>query len=454
MTYQMIITISLNIILGIPLILTAINRTFLNRLFEIACAYFKQLGFLDSINGVIRVGKTSLQSGLKHIGELEIIDQLESMILKTKQVYSHIDFRDLDQLLEQRFTNIWPGYFVIDVEYQLEFDILTQDIIKWFEVHENMNLSTSIIYNFTSSKTSQKYIEDYVMAYFCLNFRKNFVMSKTPFYSHITGTFSYQLNPENFKINDAYKLQNYAIYDFMIILVDEYSDDYAASARYDDMKETSGVKDYLRKFGQIHQERNKLITTKQDVKDEMKKLRNLTQSNLWIPTKVEQRGISRLLLKVITFFYTFYFFFYDLTIVRYRMVKFNLEQKKMGLDPYDFDDYLEHDYKRVNLKRHVEHRLLHIDWFLFSIGFNKYEVWNYSSEEDVKKRDPQYYQKMMFYIPIQFCFGTYDTHYWRMIQKEQLLNTQEVSNESNWFEEVKYFESVEEKGGETDVADF
>lgn len=474
MDYKLIITAIITLILALPLLLTFVSRTFLNKMFEIALHYAKKLGFLQSINGVIRVGKTSAQSGLKHLYEIDIQQNLIKIILQTKQVFNYIDFRILDHMIEERLNEIWKGEFKLGISYQIEFDNLTQDIINWFKEIELKDLKSTIIFNFTSAKKSEKYIEDYVFAYFCLNYRKNYVLSKTPIYSHITGSMSYQLDPEEFKINDSYNMRKYAIYDYMVMLVDEYSDDFSASARYDDMKETSGVKDYLRKFGQIHQERNRLITTKQDVKDEIKKLRNLTQSNLWIPIKVEQRGTSRMLYKFIKFIYSSWFRFYDLTIVLFRYIKQKHKISNILLNiliyitylifllpiylftsySFEFPEFKEFDYKRINIKRHIEHRLLHIDWFLFSVGFNKYEMWNYASEEDVKKRDPSTYEKLMFYIPIQYCFGTYDTHYWSMIQKELLTHSQTVSNESNWFNKESYYKQEEDKGSENDDIEF
>ena len=115
-----------------------------------------------------------------------------------------------------------------------------------------------------------------------------------------------------------------------------------------------------------------------------------------------------------------------------------------------YEEYKEVRYNAVNVKRNVQNRLFYIDAFLGSLGYNKYEVWNYPSEEDVKKRDPTYYDLQYFFIPTKYCFGTYDTHHYRMIQHELLQRTKENSKEINWFINPNYFEVEAEIGGDKD----
>jgi hypothetical protein len=108
----------------------------------------------------------------------------------------------------------------------------------------------------------------------------------------------------------------------------------------------------------------------------------------------------------------------------------------------------------VNIKRNADNKMHFIEAFLDSIGYNKYIIWDYPSEEDVKKRDPIYFDLMKFYIPTKYCFGTYDTHHYRIIQKELLDASQTESKEINWFINPNYFEVEAEIGGDKDDIHF
>jgi hypothetical protein len=475
MTKEFFILLAILILLWLPPIYKLISITYYQKKFERSQSISFNLGYLLSINGPIRIGKTSYQSGLKHIYEIEIQMMLQDLIEKTRKIFNKINFNELDSILDQEFSKLEPG--TLSFNNQQTFDDLTNLIVTHYDHHKYFNLRYSIIFNFTSNKKTYQYLEDYVFAYFVLNYRKNYVMSKTPFYSHVTGTMSYIYDIEQTKIHKAYELRNYAIYDYMIELIDEASDEIGANKRFEDVKEEDGDKDYRRKFGQIHQERNRQITTKQDVKDEKKKLRSLTQSNLWLPERVEQRGTSRFIIKAIEFVLSIFYFFYNIIMVRIPFIfYFKTENKMIKIVKYIFliitiimtifnnnmmiilfliflkfnpgEEYLsyyEYHYKRINIKRTIDRFVLHIDWYLFSIGYNKYIVLNYYSEEDVKKRDPMCFEKLDFIIPIIYCFGTYDSWFYKTIQKELLNESTTQSKESNWFKKDKYFVNEEEK---------
>lgn len=418
------------VLLWIPLILILIKYEFLKRGFEISIAYAHQLGFLISINGPIRVGKTSFQSGLKHIFEIIIENMILEKIDTVIKIFKSIDFNFIDSIIDEYF--IGHEDLIIGLHNQMKFDEINKILLDLLEI-KMFNMYHSVINNILSNKTSKQLFEDYIFSYWVYNYRRNYVQSKTTFYSHLTGTFSYDYNVEQTKIHKAYELKEYAIYDYMVELIDEASDDIGQNKRFSDMKEEDGDKDYRRKFGQIHQERNWQITTKQDVKDEVAKFRRLTQSNIWIQSKVEQRGTNRFILTITSFIFHIFYFIYDITAVRYRYTF----QNKAKLD---YDSFYEIDYKRIHLKRDFDNFLLHLDWFLKAAAYNRYDIRVYANEEDVKSNDPLKFIKQVYYIPSRYCWGTYDTHKYRSIEHELLMNSKVQSSESNWFDTKPYFE--------------
>ncbi len=439
MSSIIILLLIIDSIIIVPLVSITIHRGYLNHKYEASKIKASLLGFLISINGAIRTGKTSFQSGLSHIYQIEIEEKLKLLLSEIMIIYNKLDFSIINKLLDEYFKK----------NETIEFQYIYEKTLKEIK---NQKINQSLILNFITSKKSKEQFQDYIFAYWVLNFRKNYVHSKTNFYSHVTFSFNFNYKIEQQKIHDAYALKDYSIYDYMIELIDEASDEIGANKRYEDVKEEAGDKDYRRKFGQIHQERNRMITTKQDVRDEIKKFRSLTQSNLWLPKPIKVVGNYNFTFELINLFIAFSFSVYKLfrLFIPYLLKKIlNTISKETT-----YEDYTKHYFETVNVERKILNKLLHIKWFLISIGFNKYEIWNYASEEDVKKRDSIYYDKLIFHIPTMYCFGTYDTHFYRIIQNELLAATQTKSSEINWYFNPGYFKDEDMMGGGVDDINF
>ena len=89
----LIIIMIINIILIIPFLIIKRERNQLYDHFMYSINYVAvKLGFIISVNGPIRIGKTSLQSGLGHISERIIIENILDLIEKTKMIFRKISF--------------------------------------------------------------------------------------------------------------------------------------------------------------------------------------------------------------------------------------------------------------------------------------------------------------------------------------------------------------------------
>ena len=437
MNLSIIILLVVVTILILPLLFIFIPRVILNYRSEISRQYAYEMGYLISADGPIRIGKTSFQSGLSHFFQEEMMMKVQDLIDTVRKIYKNLDYVMIDNLINDEF-NLKPDY--------PEFDLILEKLVIHLESLDFVPRK-SVIFNFFSSKTTMNYLEDYIFAYWVLNYRNNYVQSKTPFYSHITGNMSHFLNVEDFKINESFGSQSYSINDYMVLLIDEVTDEQGAQKRLENVKEDDGQKDYYRKFGQIHQERNRLITTKQESADQIARLRRLTQSNCWIDEKVSQYGSMRLLLALITSFFNIFYFFYSIIFV---VIPFAFKKLTRKTD-ITLEDYKDVHYRSINLKRKLDNKLLYIDWYLFSMSYNKYVIHIYDKADDVGKHDTTLFKKHVLIIPIYMCFGTYETHFWKNIQKEQLQNSTVRSKETNWFHRDKYFEKKELREENNDV---
>ena len=274
-------------------------------------------------------------------------------------------------------------------------------------------------------RSVRKYILDYVQAVFVYNVRQNFVQSKTPFYSHITGNWNLELEVDWLSIKDAYRNKDYAILDWVVILIDELTDEASAGMWQEDVKDLSGAKEYRRKFGQIHQERNRLITSKQDVMDEVKKYRNLTHSHLIVDEKVSTVGNHYWIHSLAEKILSIYLFLHKYFFVK---VKYYFNKIRKKIKGVSFDDYYESYCNEVYIIRKVSNYLYYLKQFLTSIGYNRYFGRVLQRAEDIEKvsADVEHFHLL---IPSLECWGTYDSHYFKSMQQDLIKNSSTIAKE-------------------------
>lgn len=411
-------------LLSLPFIAVMTSSKIYRYQFRRSIGFVKNiLGFIIGINGPIRVGKTSFQSGLSSICQIITMNNIQELMDKTKMIFKEIDFNEFNSLLIELFptTDELP-----------DFDQLTIFFLEYYSLDVK-----GIHYDMLGQISIYKLILDYIQAFWVLVIRNNFVQSKTPFYSHITRNYNMNLETDWLKIREAYQKKNYAIYDWITLLIDELTDEAGAMEYLNDVKDESGGKEYRRKFGQIHQERNRIITTKQDVMDEVKKYRNLTHSNLVIDEKV----------KIVGNHMWIYNIFEYLLMKRIKTIRFIKifprfiwsKLRREGLSLSDIED----EYRnRVGKYRKIENKLYYIKHFFKSIGYNRYYGFIIKRAEDIERSKADR-DEFAMYIPTVYCFGTYDTHLYKTMQNELLSKSQVISSEVNSFDEKKYFQKSE-----------
>lgn len=406
--------------------------------FNYTIYYFKnELGFIISLNGDIGMGKTSLMSGLSSVGQLAIIQDIYELIEKTKKILYLFSFNDIDSLLDEYYQQFT---FETKDDYP-DFDYITELIINGLNVDPN-----SFNFNFIANTSNKDLILDYVQAYFVINYRNNFVQSKTPFFSHITGNFNLELDLNWLEIRKAYENEDYAILDWALILLDESTDELSAAEWQSDVKDEKGAKEYRRKFRQIHQGRNRIISAKQDMLDEVKRYRNLTHSHLQIDQKVSTTGNYLFIYGFVEKIFNFQLKFHKL-FLRFTYL-FKRRKYKTSFTNY-YGWYLnEH-----SIIRRKANYLYYLKEFLMSIGYNRYYGRVLDRAEDIEKATASV-DEFYFHIPTIYCYGTYDTHLYKSMQKDLLSISNTIAKEiipelnPKFFDENKEFKK-NEKGGDT-----
>jgi len=377
-------------------------------------------------------------SGLASLCQIIIINEIQDLLNKTMKIFKEIDFNVLNEELKVLYEN------VIDAETDYpDFDRITDLILDRYNLD-----GESLHFDMVGHKKIRKLIVDYIFSFYCLEIRNNFVQSKTPFYSYITHNFNLSLDMNWLRIREAHKNKDYAILDWMVELIDESTDELGAMKYLDDIKDESGQKEYRRKYGQIHQERNRIITTKQDVMDEIKKFRNLTHSNLVIDQKVSTLGNHMWIYHLIEFVYYIPVNLLKLFVINPIFLWSKITRK--GLSWHEIYDYYHH---KTGLIRKQESKLYYYKMFFQSIGYNRYQGYELKRAEDIEKvsADRDYFD---LYIPTRFCWGTYNTHYYAPMQEDLLKNSNTHTSEVNPFEKLSFFgnndETLKEQNGDDD----
>lgn len=383
----------------------------------------RSLGWLISIIGKIRFGKTSLASGMSVAFQIEIIEKITEQMRETQTLFKNINFHDFHLSLIE----------ILDHEYQINVHPNYPRIAK--KLMDIYKLPEIPIYNFYNGQLTSEIIYDYIKGFEALNIRSNFVMSKTRFFSPLTMKMNIHFNVSSVEIKNLEKQKEYSIYDYMVLIHDEASDDRSAMKWHSQIE--SGAKEYRSKFGHIHKETNRFINIKQDGSDEVAKERSLIQSHVEIQSQLTQvflnNKLYRFLEKLYGFKLKFYFFRkYKLPYFKYFLS--NLFKERISFEEFFYGS----KYLIPNKIRNLDHKLLFIKRWLSSLRYNVYHIKIYSNEEDIGKKSPEYYEEHQLVIPSIYCF-TYPKFEFESIQDELLSMSTTRASEVNLFDKPKYF---------------
>lgn len=434
----LLIIIIIDMILLLPLIIyLTSNKIYKNRFYSSIYYSKNHLGYLISISGKIRTGKTSLMSGLSHIYQISIINDLHDLMDKIKLKFPKLNFNQINYIIDKNLLKDKTDKISLNYDLELIADL----IIDFFDLD-----SDSLNYSFIDFKSVKQFIIDYTEAYIILNYRNQYVFSKTSFYSHITNKNNYELDLSWLKIKEAYENKNYVLQKFSVQLIDEATDDMGAELNKKDIDDESGSKEFRRKYGHIFKETSRLITIKQDSTDEVARYRRLYQSNIDIIDKVKvvknYPKTNKFINRFIDLINSFYINYFNLKGILKRI-----------LNKDDRSSYIDFNLNRpLKLKRSIS-KLKFIQDFLFSQSYVKFDTNVYADEDDVGKENTaskKYYEPFTFIIPLKYCFGSFSTHEFSYIQDELIKNSEKTLDDLDLSllfakEDTKYFKN--ETGG-------
>lgn len=424
-------------LLAIPFIIAGQSKYF-DYLFSKTVKYCKEsIGSLISVDGKIRFGKTSLAVALGHVYALISQMQLSDKIREIKIIFKILDFNLIDAFIE---SSIVPDQ-VFGIDYNALAKTMFNQLDLSFYGHVN---------DFINDKSTIDIFAEYIESYVILNIRNNYNVSNISVFNRVTMNYNFKLDPEWLAMNYAFENHNFALENHMTILVDEKSDDGGAAKHYDEAQDQSGRKEFLRKFGQLFRETNHLITTKQNVLDEIKQHRLLTQSNIFVSERVKTVKTGHFMYKLLERFMMTKLLIYRFKTFIKIVFKINIRLFKFSQVIQLYRQYREQYFNLINIERNTLNTLYFWKKLFFYFGYNVYATNVYEDADDVGKKTVG--ETFQFVIPVRYAFGNYQTHlaYQDYLVLKQTNRTKIVEN--NPFEyKSKFITDELERGADDDL---
>lgn len=394
----------------------------------------KTFGFIISLIGSIGSGKSSTQSALAHAYTLKFQQDIQELHLKTRKIFKSIDFNLIDDYLISLYNQV--------PKEDLKFNLVTASLLHTF------NISEAIHFDFLQHKTVFDYFKDYAFSFYVLYVRNNYVYSVTTIYSRMTSNFNMKYLIEWQRIHEAYQKNDYSIHDYAVELIDEATDELSASRWREEDKDESGAKEYRRKYRHIHQERNRIIDTRQDGTDLIKRYRTLTNTHLDLQS-TELVFSYEFLFNMIKNSYVLKVFFYKFFtrwLPYFTKVLIPYIFKRLitlfiwNPDKIDYQQLYDFKYSSINYLRNLDNRLLHIQWFFKYNSLVKIESFKVKNSEDVGKNNPD--TALTLFFKASWCFGTYKQFAFVGIQEQLLENSITNNMEDNVFFQPDFFDKT------------
>lgn len=338
------------------------------------------LGHVINVSGKKKgIGKTTTAGGIIISLIIYIQGELMSRMDNIRKSLPEVNFVDV----EQNFVDILEYY---EYESKMAIDELMQTFD--FQTYWTDNLH---IY------PKEDLMFKYLTYFDILNFRQDYVLSKTYFYDVINKQNSKQLDPSSLELRNVEMRRNYQVKKATVLFDDEKSTGAGNVLSNNKKVKTSGVKDFRALIRNAYEGLNFEVSTKQIDKDEVKLEREQIDSNVNIMNRriVEQSFALTKFLKVI-----YHILFFP------RKLLYSLMFWKT-------DELIDKFKKRNNFLRKFESFIFDLENIISSKGYVIIYVRNYFSADDVGKDNKNLYDRVKFVFPKAYCYASVDTYEWR-----------------------------------------
>lgn len=380
--------------------------------------YLSRYEYLISVVGLMGKGKTSLSVGIiTYLTEIIGIN-LKKELEKTRTDLVDIDFSKFDKEFEKFFNE----------------NFIKNECFIFKTIDEFLKLKKvdGFFTDYLSVESVFLKLVMYLIRYYILNIRGILTFSKGYLFNRATKTEALMLDDTGLEMVNAIEVNNWQFELGVIYFDDEVQLLRGNMNSNSKVYKMSGITITFALIRNMSLGTTYRITTKQLSTDEEHHSRYLTGSTLDI-TKITPIFTSKKLRKMISsideiiksrvkMYYCLLLWFQNL---------FKKKENKIDYSTW-FKDYLKQD----NIYRHLHHFFELINYYLYSKGYNLYNVRNYRKSDDVGKLNTKeciYYKDEMLLMPLNYVYGNYDTfeYFWRLIALEKHSKQVLYQNTSN-----------------------
>lgn len=386
--------------------------------------YVSQLGYSIAILGKKGSGKTTSAAGICQYFTTYLIQEMLSRMDDIRIKLKTVDFNFINICVEA-----FAGQNSTDSGVYKDIDkfvsLFENRDNKIFDKVRKYNEFESFYTDFISIDEKISLLKKYMSYYYIINFRERYVLSRGYFYNIISGELGKLFDPSSLELRNVLKNDNWQV-DFANVIFDDETSIRDGSALSNDKEaKLSGSKDFdalIRNAGEglIYK-----ISIKQNSEDHIKANRRQIDGNLEIYDMklYSSFKFTRKLLDVIV-------------KVSYWPIKFWHFIRSIFSKKFDASIAFDCYKNKNNRHRKFEYHVFQVKKLLERTGFIRVRYRNYFSSEDVGKKDPALYDRVILWFPVYYCWGTVKTHEFSyLIDYFKNLSDKQINTQTSAFDD-------------------
>lgn len=405
--------------------------------------FISKIGYAILINGKIGSGKTTSQALITHYLTIDCLTKVQQVIQDFKDEYNELDFTLIDLEIETLYSQYLKAMEedpTINYHFKNLFDVLADkycDLLSEHKYDDGVNV-----------KSFYDGFYDYIFAYTRLK-NNHYVCANTKVYSYITHNYAMGYKSNYMSLKAMYDENSLYFDNYMVIVKDENSaspDDYYLNY-HKIYKDDDGKHLFLRFIRHLFKGTVRFITTDQDATGMVANQRKILDTFVYVlglKIVCDRPTLTKLLIFLRQCSYTWEKMFCKTFVPS--------NKQKIYLD-------------NNNMFKKLRKMFIKIQSNIYSRALVKYEYRIYKEADDCANLrnntdSRSYYDSATLIGPIQWCFGSIDTHefnyiyryfqshyghnFWNLNEFKEIVSQIDLDEKTAMILDRKYDEEIEE----------
>lgn len=395
------------------------RKNILKEKFEETRSIIPTLGHKISINGMTGKGKTTSAAGI-----IMVLTEYDYNLCNARMEDIRLSLPNVDFNL---FEKIFSENYEKNINFANAHNIAIDCCLEFLDT----NLIDTFYTDFLGLQNKREMIIDYFLYYWVIKYRGVLTYSTGSFYNFVSKKLSKRLDPTSNQLRKMAENRNYQGGWFSIKFNDEKSIEGGNEKSNNTELRNSGVRDYLAL--KRHEGKGSCfdISPAQIATDVNAQERRLNDVNIDIFDRCDDlanfkltRKILEIILKI---FYVPIWIFLRIKAIFKRL---------------DFIELKDEFSKKTGFYRKFEAFIDKMCKLLKRQGYIRVRCKVYYKADDVGKKNPDLYDKYIFYFPIYYCYGVINTYEYASVMKQYAsMNENSIDEEISQFDDEEKFDS-------------